>query len=159
VLRGEAHVGQHVGLGVVHQDGELRELGAELVGDVAPLLAGSFGVVLGEGGGHAGRHDAPPALAGVRERVAQEVDAAALPGRAPRTRAIAAFSPSWASEITSFTPRRATSGELAQELGPERLGLGGAMSIPSTSRRPSVLTSTAMITATDTMRPFWRTFT
>ena len=31
--------------------------------------------------------------------------------------------------------------------------------MPSTSRRPSVLTPTAMITATETMRPSWRTFT
>jgi hypothetical protein len=31
--------------------------------------------------------------------------------------------------------------------------------MPSTSRRPALLTPTAMITATETMRPFWRTFT
>lgn len=35
----------------------------------------------------------------------------------------------------------------------------GPMSMPRTSRRPSVLTATAMVTATETMRPFWRTFT
>jgi len=34
----------------------------------------------------------------------------------------------------------------------------GPISMPSTSRRPSPLTPTAMITATDTMRPLWRTF-
>jgi hypothetical protein len=33
------------------------------------------------------------------------------------------------------------------------------MSMPSNSRRPSLLTPTAMITATETIRPFWRTFT
>jgi len=31
--------------------------------------------------------------------------------------------------------------------------------MPSTSRRPSVLTATAMVTATDTIRPASRTFT
>ena len=35
----EGHVGQHVGLGLVHQRGELRDLGPELVGDAAPLRA------------------------------------------------------------------------------------------------------------------------
>ena len=37
VLGGEAHVGQHIRLGVIHQGGQLRELGAQLVGDGAPL--------------------------------------------------------------------------------------------------------------------------
>jgi hypothetical protein len=64
VLGREGHVGQDVGLGVVHQGGELGRLWPQLVGDAAPLLAGGFAVVLGEGGRHEGRHDAPPALAG-----------------------------------------------------------------------------------------------
>jgi hypothetical protein len=34
----------------------------------------------------------------------------------------------------------------------------GELAMPRTSRRPSPLTPTAMITATDTMRPLWRTF-
>jgi hypothetical protein len=42
VLRRDAHIGQHVGLGVVHQRGEL---GAGLVGDAAPLLAGGLRVM------------------------------------------------------------------------------------------------------------------
>ena len=46
----EGHVGQHVGLGLVHECGELGQLGAELVGDPAPLRLGGLGVVLGEGG-------------------------------------------------------------------------------------------------------------
>ena len=39
VRRGEAHVGEHVGLGLVHEGGELGQLGAELIGDLAPLRA------------------------------------------------------------------------------------------------------------------------
>jgi hypothetical protein len=35
----------------------------------------------------------------------------------------------------------------------------GPVASPSTSRRPSVLTAAAIIVATDTMRPDWRTFT
>jgi hypothetical protein len=48
---GEADIGQHVGFDLVHEGGELGDLGAELVGDLAPLGAGGFGVLLGEGGG------------------------------------------------------------------------------------------------------------
>ena len=40
------------------------------------------------------------------------------------TLATAALKPSWASEMTSFTPPEASSRELAQERCPERLGLG-----------------------------------
>ena len=42
----------------------------------------------------------------------------------PRTLAIAAFRPSCASEIASCTPTRPRATSAAQELGPERLGLG-----------------------------------
>ena len=59
VLSGEGHVGQDVVLGIVHQCGELRHLGPELVGDQAPLALGAVGVVLGEGGGDEGGDDAP----------------------------------------------------------------------------------------------------
>jgi hypothetical protein len=38
------------------------------------LGLGGLGVVLGEGGGDEGRHDAPATLAGVDERIAHEVD-------------------------------------------------------------------------------------
>ena len=46
-------------------------------------------------------------------------------------------------------------GQRAQELGPE--GLGDAPI--AASRRPWSLTATATVTATETMRPVWRTFT
>jgi hypothetical protein len=45
-----------------------------------------------------------------------------------------------------------------QELGPECLGLEGA-DVQAENRRPSFLTPMAMIVATETLRPFWRTFT
>jgi hypothetical protein len=40
MLLGEGHVGQHVGLGMVHDGGELRHLGPDLIGHAAPLGAG-----------------------------------------------------------------------------------------------------------------------
>ena len=82
VLLGEGHVGQHVGLRVVHDGGELGDLWADLVGDRAPLHARGFRRLLGEGGGNEGRDDPPPALAGMGEHVAHEVYAATLPGGA-----------------------------------------------------------------------------
>ena len=37
MLRRERHVGEHGGLGLVEEAGKLRQLWAELVGDLAPL--------------------------------------------------------------------------------------------------------------------------
>ena len=48
VLLGECCKGKHVCLGVIHEAGELGHPRAQLVGDGAPLRAGSIGVVLGE---------------------------------------------------------------------------------------------------------------
>lgn len=59
------------------------QCGTELVGDLAPLNSGRFGVVLGEGGSDKGREDAPAALAGMGQDVAYEVHAAPLPGASP----------------------------------------------------------------------------
>jgi hypothetical protein len=75
MLSGEAHAGEHVGLGLVHQGSELGDLGSQLIGDAPPLCLGLIGVVLGEGGGDEGRDDAPATAAGVSQDVAHEVDA------------------------------------------------------------------------------------
>src|SRR6266550_9249596 len=80
MLGREAHVGQHVCLGLIHQRRELGDARPGLVCDLAPLLSRRDGVVLGEGGADPGRDDAPLCLAGIGKRVAHEVYAAALPG-------------------------------------------------------------------------------
>ena len=157
MLLGEGHVGEDVLLGLVHQSGELRHLGAELVGDAAPLLFRARGVGLGEGGGDEGGDDAAAALAGVGEGVPHEMDAAARQV-ALRILETAARMPSWASEITSLTPHRPRRASLRRKAVQKGSASDGPMSSPRTSRRPSVLTPTATITATDTIRPFWRTF-
>ena len=108
--------------------------------------------LLGEGGGDEGGDDAPAALAGMRQRIAHEVNAAALPGRR-RTLATAALRPSWASETTSFTPRRPRRVSLRRNSVQNGSASEAPISMPSTSRRPSQLTPTAMMTATETMRP------
>jgi hypothetical protein len=52
MVGGEAHIGGHVVLGLVHEAGKLWQLGAELVDDPAPLGLSGPGAVLGEGGRH-----------------------------------------------------------------------------------------------------------
>ena len=94
-----------------------------------------------------------PTLAGTHE-----VHAVALPGGVEHF-ADGGFDALMGVGHHQLDAAQATAGELAQERRPERLGFGGPMSMPRTLRRPSLLTPTATITATDTMRPFWRTFT
>lgn len=73
--RRERHVGEHAGLGLVQGAGKLGQLGAELVGNLAPLRPRGFGIVLGKGRGNEGGDDAPAALAGMSQRITHEVDA------------------------------------------------------------------------------------
>src|SRR5690606_41045125 len=58
---------------VVEDGGELRHLRSNLVGDGAPLGAGSLRRLLGEGGCDKGRDDAATALAGMRQHIPHEV--------------------------------------------------------------------------------------
>ena len=58
----------------------LGSLGRSWSATLRHCARGGLGVVLGEGGGDEGGDDAPAALAGMRQHVAHEVDAAALPG-------------------------------------------------------------------------------
>src|SRR5215470_11397743 len=55
------------------QDGELCHLGSELIGYLAPLGAGHFGILLGEGGGDERGDDTPAVLAGMGQDIAHEV--------------------------------------------------------------------------------------
>ncbi|MDA9513040.1 hypothetical protein XI04_08180 [Bradyrhizobium sp. CCBAU 11430] len=68
-------MGEHVGLGLVEKTDKLGQLGAELIGDLAPLGASGLGIVLGKGCGDEGGDDAPSALAGIGQHVTHEVDA------------------------------------------------------------------------------------
>jgi hypothetical protein len=66
----ECHVGEHIDLGLVEEAGKLGQLGAELVGDLAPPGCCGLGVVLGERCGDEGGYDAPAALASMPMRCA-----------------------------------------------------------------------------------------
>jgi hypothetical protein len=81
------------------------------------LGAGGLRRLLREGGGDEGGDDAASALAGVREHVPHEVDAAALPGGAEhlgdgRLQALMRVGDD------EFDAAKAAPGELAQELRP-----------------------------------------
>ena len=87
------------------------------------------------------------------ERVAHEVHAAALPGRAEHLgdRRLDALVRVGDDELHAPAGRagRACAGSAVQKVSASE----GPMSMPSTSRRPSLLTPTATITATETTRP------
>jgi hypothetical protein len=152
----KAHEGKHVGLGLIHQRCELRHFRTQLIGDLPPLHPCCLGIVLDEGGADEGCDDAPALAASMGQYVAHEVHAAALPrgvqhlgdGRLDALMSIGDDE----LDATQTAPC-----ELAQKLRPERLGLGRPM--PRTSRRPSLLTPTAIMTAAETMRPLSLTFT
>ena len=65
----------------------------------------------------------------------------------------AAFKPSWASEITSFTPRRPRRVRLRRKSVQNGSASEAPTCMPSTSRRPSLLAPMAIMAATETMRP------
>ena len=77
VLLWECFKGKHIGLGIVHQSGELRHSGPQLIGDGAPPDTSGIGVILCERRSDPGGDNAPLCLAGMRQSIAHEVDAAA----------------------------------------------------------------------------------
>src|SRR3954463_13689799 len=60
--------------------------------------------------------------------------------------------------MTSFTPRKPRSASERRNAVQNGSASDAPVATPSTSRRPSVFTPTAIITATETMRPAWRDF-
>ena len=125
MLPGKGHEGEDVDLGLVEEGGELGQLGAQLVGDVAPLFSGGIGRGLREGGGDEGRDNAAAVLAGVRQRVAHEVDAAALPASSENL-GDGGLQPLVSVGDDELDAAQAAPRQLAQELVPERLGFRGA---------------------------------
>lgn len=158
----EAHIGQHVGLAVVHQGGQLGQRRPELVGDHRQQscrsgAAGTPGVRPGEGAigswrprRRSGRRRWPtpdPPFGGLGTPVAMKAAttrrpflpawARALRAKCTRQRcqeawsslAMAVLSPSWASEITNFTPRRPRCRSLRRKAVQKVSASDGPMSI------------------------------
>ena len=76
----EAHVGEDVRFGAIHQFGQFLILRPQLIGNDAPLRDCGVEGVLREHGVDRSKHHLPLTLAGVGQGVAQEVYLAALPG-------------------------------------------------------------------------------
>lgn len=108
----------------IHQRGESGHLGAELIGDGAPLGV-SGGVFLGVGGADPGGDNAALGLAGMSLGIAAEVDTAPLPGCTQHLahRRLQALMGVGNDELDTA---QTTAGPATQEVEPERLGLGGA---------------------------------
>ncbi len=123
MLFGEGHVGQNIGLRLIHDGGELGHLGADLVGDGAPLAAGGVGVSCAKAVAMkalATRRPFLPAWASTLRMTCTRQRCQV----AHSTLVTAALMPSWASEITSLTrrrPRRVNFG-LARTSGGGRCG-------------------------------------
>src|SRR5215218_4352563 len=75
-----------------------------------------------------------------------------------RTRRAAARRPSWSSAMTSLTPRSPRSASVRRNPVQKTSASEAPVATPRTSRRPSVLTPTATMTATLTIRPPCRDF-
>ena len=115
VLFGEVEMRQYVGLAVIDECGELRPFLPQLISHVTQRLAGLRPVRLDERLAHRRRHHALLGLRHIGQRVAHPMHATALPGGVehPPDRCL---KPSWASEITSFTPRSPRRARLLRKL-------------------------------------------
>ena len=150
MLRGEVHVGQDIGFGIVHQRCQLGDTRPQLIGHLAPLLAGCVSIVLGEGSADPGGDDATLGLAGIGHGVAHEVHAAALPCGAEY------FADGCLQSVMGIGDDKLDAAQAARVRLRRNSVQNGSASLlpivmPNTSRRPSVLTATPTITATDTI--------
>ena len=105
VLGGKAHIGEDVGLGLVHEARRVWAAWAELVGDLAPLRLGGPASSCAKAvamKAETTRRPLLPAWASALRMVwtRQRCQVAFI------SLATAALMPSWASEMTSLTPRR-----------------------------------------------------
>ena len=124
MLGWEGHIGQDVLLGRVHERRQFGELAAHLVRHEAPLGLRRRMVGLGEGRGDEGRDHPAAVLAGMGERIALEVDAAALPGRGQDSSG-GGLDALMRIANHQFHATEAAPDEIAQELGPKGFGFGG----------------------------------
>ena len=125
VLAREGHIGQDVMLAGVHQVGELGPARAQLLGDLAPGLAGMGAIGLIEGLADRGRDDGVLAARDMGQRVAHPVNATPLPCRLEDTGDGGLEAGVGIADHQSDTAK-AAGAQRAKELGPERLGLGRA---------------------------------
>ena len=78
MLGWKLHVGQHVGLRLIHEYRQLGNTRAGMVGNLTPLLAGGVGIVLSECGADPRRDNSPLGLTSIGQGVAHEVNSGAV---------------------------------------------------------------------------------
>src|SRR5436190_24087375 len=156
VIFGEAHKGEDIGFGLIHQRCQFGNLRSELIGNLGhcrrAISASSWAKAVAMKAATTRRPCLPAWARTLRMKCTRQRCQEAC-----RTLATAALSPSCASEITSLTPLRP---RLASERRNSVQNVSASeapIAMPSTSPRPSLLTATATITATETMRPVART--
>src|SRR5512144_699519 len=155
VLAGESYVGEHGGFAVDDEGGELGPASTHHLGDVQQRRPRRRVVGLLERLAQRGGNHGVLTLRHIGERIAGPVHAAALPGGAEDA------DDRRLEPLVGVGDHQLDAGEAAplqalQEVRPEHLGLPGRY--PTISRRPSILTATAIIAATETIRPAARTF-
>ncbi len=122
-----------IGPGLVEEASKLGQLGVELVGNLPPLRPDCLGIVMSKRGGDKGGDDAPPALAGMRQRVAHEVHAAARPDGVEHL-ADGGLDALVGVGDDQLDAAQAAAGELAQLRRPECPASEGPISIPRGGR-------------------------
>ena len=125
MLLGKGHAGEDISLCLIHNGGQFRDLGTDLIGDGAPLAAGRLGRFLGERGGDKGRDNASSALTGVGQHVSHEVNPAALPGSAEHF-GDSGFDRLMGIRDHQLDAAQAPAREFAQEACPDWFGFGGS---------------------------------
>src|ERR1700720_915169 len=121
VLLGEIQVGQHIGLAVVDEGGELRPFLPQLVGDVAQHLAGLGPIGLQKRLAQRGGNHALLGLGDIGEGIAHPMHAAALPGAAEHP-ADRRFQPLMGVGDDQLDASQPASRQALQKARPESLG-------------------------------------
>jgi hypothetical protein len=152
---GERYDCQHVVFCFVHQRSLVGELASRRIGHAALLIAGGFGRFLNEHRADGRRDRASLGLSCMCQGVAHEVPPAAALSIFDTT----ALMPSWLSLIHLLAPLRPRRFRLRRNSVQKGSASEAPTFKPSTSRWPSVLTLSATITDTLTMRPASRFLT
>ena len=149
-------------LAVIHQRRKLGPAPAELISNMPPGLMCHLGIALQESLADRGGDHGVLTFRHVGQGVAHPMNPAALPSGAEHA------SDREAQAVMSIRDHQLDTLETAldqalQKGRPASTGSGGSasegpMPRPTISRRPSVLTATAIIAAAETMRPPSRTF-
>lgn len=170
MLAREGHAGQHVVLaprhghsdqwrshGSIHQVGQLGPAGTQLLGHLAPGFPCMGAVGLVERLADRGGNDGVLAARDMREGIPDPVNAAPLPGGFEDP-GDGGLEPCVGIADHQPDPAQASGAQGPKELGPRQVSASeGPIPRPMISRRPSVLAATAIIAATGTIRPPWRT--